>query len=160
MSNSSALNVVLATLPRLSQTEITKVKAFLQLGGEEIEDDYLLNGIIEELKSRGLIAQSVRPSSKHVKQQLPSNYRETSAEVRAVFDRYLPKNLRPVERLAFGKIVAETLADYMLSWSNPVQPSLKTLASCIRHAPAALDSAFPDYLRFGWLFMIIKRHGG
>ena len=167
MSSAGALNTILSTLDHLTPADLTKVRnktrVLLSLSGSssdvssyDFDEDYLADGIVRELQQRRLISQNAtRESLKYHLKEFPE-YARASIEVRALFDTHLPPNLAYNEKSAFGWIVAEALAAYLESWSKPKQVSDWTLMRYISEAPAALDRAYPGYLKSGMLFMLIR----
>ena len=145
----SDLTVVLKHLPKLGRPDLEKVRqrAVFLLGvaapttkGAPPEQDWLLDGIISELRRRGLWA---RTSVIPVK-MLPEGYANKSAVVRLHLSKGLTKpNLRPVERMALGRLAAAALADYLTKVQVPVGP--KTLLNNIDKVPLALEESFPGY---------------
>ena len=147
MGGNSDLTLVLKNLPKLGRPDLEKVRqrvVFL-LGvaaskGHSPEQDWLLDGITNELRRRGLWARTSTIPAK----LLPDGYAEKSAVVREHLLKGLAKpNPKPVERMALGGLAAAALADYLTKVQVPVGP--KTLLNNVEKIPLALEESFPGY---------------
>ena len=148
------LTTVLNHLPKLDIEELMKVKsklgASLSLSGGKPEpsvteiDDYLFNGIMVELRRRGLLGRNSILTSGI----LSVKYRQSSAQIRALFKEQLGE-LKPVEYAALGQLAAKALADYLEQANVTIGPSV--LVNNIEKVPQALDASYPGYLEAGLL---------
>lgn len=159
------LSTVLRVLPTLSPTELQQIRgktgALLSLGGGaamastsetvvRLELDYLLDGVIVELRRRGLVSQKFKlPPS-----LITPAYRQASLEVREHLSEYVGK-LTAAENAALGKLCAESLARYLDRGNVPLSPS--TMLKNIAKVPTAVDSSFPGYLETGSLSFCWKK---
>lgn len=157
MAVSPALNSVLLALPGLSLEELQIVRtragasASLSRPGRRTEerqerpsDDYILEGIHQELRKRGLL----RGGKRLPPQVIPSTYPEASAGVRAHFEEYLGR-LPAQEYAALGQLMAEALARWLIKRGKPV--AAWSFLAHVPQIPPAVDDAFPDYLESGLL---------
>ena len=147
---------VLSALPRLNKGELEEVKrrttALLQMGRrtdpQPIEDeDWLLLGILSELRHRGL---DNRPTVRLKKASSYAGFSAQSERVRQLLLDAAP-GLTAVQRRALGEIAARALADY-LTWTDL---NRDTLMRFVGRVPEALDKAYPGYTSSGLLPLII-----
>lgn len=148
-------NAVLRTLPSLEPAQLQqlrgKIGALLGLSGVKelppdvpVVSDYLLNGVVYELRRRGLLG-----SSSGLPHRLrTSEYSRLSADVQ----KHLDQNVGPltvVEATALGQLAVRALASYLERGNIPISPS--TLINNISKVPIALDASYPGYLEAGLL---------
>lgn len=153
---SPELTAVLRALPKLQPHELRQIQlkagASLALSGvtakQIIQDDpigdYLLDGVIAELRRRGLLGQS----GGLFKRLMPPAYQEASAGVRKHLNERVGQ-LKAGELAALGQLSARALADYLERGRVPVSPA--TLMNNISKVPVAIDASFPGYLEAGVL---------
>jgi hypothetical protein len=153
------LKGVLDILPHLSRKELELVRqraAFLlqaktSRGRESVEEqDWLLEGVLHELRKRGL------------EKQIPHNFRVKSSKSFAAYQTQAERvkgviaeaigGATPVELKQVGIIAAQCLADY-ITWN---EISLETMLHNIGKTPKALERAFPGYIASGLLYLILK----
>jgi hypothetical protein len=120
---------------------------------ESLDADWLLQGICEELKRRGL--PSSVPSRVVLRKTAPS-YELASQEVRAYFEQKLGQ-ASPTELLKLGTNLGRALAIYVESW-NKMPISLRTLLTTVSYTIEALENSFPSYVAGGMLPMLAGRH--
>lgn len=162
----AALATVLNILPSLPTTELNKIKskigALLSLreGTEKnsidtlcLTDspfDYILEGIVFELRKRGLLtSKGFIP-----RQYWPKNYDSTAKEIRILLESQFPHPLPQPQLVLLGRICAEALASYL----EPVVPiSPSSLMSNVHKIPTAIDQILPGYLQAGLLFIVLER---
>jgi hypothetical protein len=113
--------------------------------------DWLLTGILSELKRRGLIADSraVDPA------RISASYGEASALIRAHLEKRLREDypqVKYVELLALGQIVGRALFDHM-AWTGNV--GIRMLLNNVDKSLEALDESFPGYLQAGSLGLLL-----
>lgn len=155
MALSPALNSVLLALPGLSAEELqivrTRAGASASLSRPAVRreeqpggGDYILEGINQELKRRGLLC-----GGKHLPPQvIPASYAEAAEGVREHFAEYLGK-LPAREQAALGQLMANALARWLTKRGKPV--AAWSLLAHVPQIPAAVDDAFPGYLQSGLL---------
>lgn len=144
-------------LPRLTQEELNQLRlrlnAFLTIENGAasttaciVDDDWLLSGIVAELRRRALWSNGHFPA-----RLLPSGWAQRSAAVRALLLGKVARqsSLRAAEKLALGQVAGRALAEYVSRGGVPLGPRI--LLSRVDQVPAAIESAFPGYLRAGLL---------
>lgn len=149
--------IAVKLLPRLSHQELTDLRlrldAFLKIekGATSAADfnpaeDWLLSGIETELRRRALWSNGPLPTK-----LLPRSWAGRSNAVRELLlwkiKRQVP--LRAAEKLALGQVAARALAEYLSRGSVPLGP--RVMVERIESVPAAIESAFPGYLKAGLL---------
>jgi hypothetical protein len=145
------LKEVLKLLPKLnaSELEIVRVRVAFLAGTASTpnkENDWLLEGVTEELRRRGLWMRRYAVPAK----LLPSGYQEKSRVVREHLLKGLgSRKLRPVDGLLLGRTAASVLADYLIHAKVPISP--KTVLNNLDKIPVALEAAFPGYWASGML---------
>lgn len=154
------LDEVEELLPRLSDDEarlvVNKLRARLSLGGTKMEpapqfrDDWLMAGIVGELRKRGLVSGKFSMPPVFVKKIAP-NYERDAGEVMAAFNESVA-DMNPAEQMMLGKIVARNLAEWLCV---PLSPQV--LLRNIGHALQAFDTAYPGYLEARMVKAIIRR---
>ena len=110
------------------------------------EGDWLLEGIINELNTRGLWTRGLTPD-------VPTVYTESAEAIKADLLERMGETLSYRDKLALGQMVAKCLI-YYLGPNAPI--SLKFLCNSILHTHAAINRSFPGYLRGGLLRQLIK----
>lgn len=124
-------------------------------------EDWLLPGIVAELRRRGL---SYALPQKQLNKIAP-DYATDSIAVRNDLRERLKRDKAQVsddridhaELIAFGRVSARALADYL----QPVAPiGLKFLLTNITKVPDALEASFPDYLSSGMLWILVQHGNG
>jgi hypothetical protein len=146
---------ILEALPQLSRQELEAIKSrctyLLQFNKkqETMEDeDWLLRGLLCELRRRGLdnrASFSVRKSS--------TSFVTQSERIRKLLIDAVP-DMTLTERRLLGEIIGEALANYLVSIRQEV-----SLTSMLRHVgkvPQAMDHSFPDYIATGMLRLVIQ----
>lgn len=119
--------------------------------------DWLLDGIITELRRRGVIGPQSRPPMRVVLSLLP-DYVEQAEAVRLGLlagVRYKPQ---PPELLSLGAFAARALADDMDGGPAPV--CLQTMLQGLPKMLGAVDKAFPGYLGCGLLGFVLRTQDG
>ena len=146
MVSNSNLAIVLKHIPKLSLPELKAVQLRLSFllgtcpSKAAPTDDWLLEGILAELRKRGLWARKVT----FPKNILPTYYEAKAAIVRDHLLLGVAKpNLRPPERMSLGTLAAMALADYLMKVQVPVSP--KTMLNNIEKIPLALEESYPGY---------------
>ena len=113
-------------------------------GRSQPNGDWLLESLLYELQRRGLITAGRRPPVARIS----SSYADAAAGVREELEEHLP-NLKPVERVSLGRLVAGSLVEYLIKIGVPV--TLRTVFNNVDKSLVALDDAFPGYLAAGLL---------
>ncbi|MDE2426277.1 MAG: hypothetical protein KGO96_10275 [Elusimicrobia bacterium] len=154
------LSEVLKSLSSLRRSELEEVKkraTFLLQHSMSVvesveEEDWLLYGIMEELKRRGLHSGGdfrIRHASSH------AGFQSQSERVRALLLEAVP-GLSLSERRLLGMLAAESLATYISKWRpEPREVSRDNLLRYVGKVPEAIDSSFPDYLSAGMLASVL-----
>ena len=163
----SAAQQVFELLPQLSALEIQEVKKrILALGGispvsanegkqkitiDVPTDDWLLEGILEELRRRRL-GSTIPPQFRIKNLRSFSSYSPKAERVKTFISENYPK-LSVLEKKALGLILGRCLARSLESWADI---SLDTMLRNVDKVPEALDKSFPGYLRGGLLPVLLK----
>ena len=149
---------VCALLPTLTPAELEQVRlrvGFLgEPGGEPVagrparddDHDWLLRGIEDELRRRGLLGATARlPAAK-----LVPTWAKISLAVRADLDRAVARGGRwRHPQVALGRCVARALASWLVAGRIRVTP--RTMLQNVDKIMVALDDAFPGYVEAGLL---------
>lgn len=153
---------IIAALPALSAVDLAKIKARVQIllklgaGGEaptkdELNHDFLLDGIESVLKSRGLLTRLPLPSRRSSIQAF-AQYAKKRPELVG----FLEPTIAPLQKrelMVLGTIMASALAAYIQQYL-PV--NLSTMLVSIDKLPEAFEHSFPGYIRnrlVQWLLM-------
>lgn len=159
---------VLDVLARLSRAELEAVRnrctALLGMTVAPPADDaardraiadWLLDGIMSELKNRGLGA-SVPPLSRIVELRDYAPYAGAAAIVRKLIEEHVPR-MKLAEKHAMGIYCARALGRKVEAFA-PV--SLLTLLRNISMVPEALEESYPGYLQSGNLVKLLNTRWG
>lgn len=158
-----SLDEILKLLPELSKVELSTVRnhcsGLISIGKEkpsisEIRQDWLLEGILQELRSRGL-GETI-PSEFFIRNKSSfGNYAERSEKIRKLVGNAIGNS--SVDLLALGRVLGRLLAQRVNSFA-PI--SLETLLRNVGMIPEAIDAAYPGYLAAGMLPMLVRAlHG-
>jgi hypothetical protein len=145
---------ICAVLPVLTPAELEQVRARAGfLAGTATtgsprpadEPDWLVRGIEDELRRRGLLGTGKLPATK-----LVPAWAATSAAVRADLRRAVERT-RPWRHpwAALGRAAARALASWLVAAHIPVTP--RTMLLNADKTLLALDAAFPGYVEAGLL---------
>lgn len=118
-------------------------------------DDWLLDGIVEELASRGLLHLGAAGTLKNTKAF--KSYATRAPAIQALLLKGAPG--LPQDRVvlrAFGRRVAACLADSLAKWTV-VSPSL--MLTSVDSAPGAVEESFPGYMECGLLGKLVRVSG-
>jgi hypothetical protein len=144
---------LVATLPQLTMIQIKELRARLQAleapKDEPVVGDWLTNGILLELKRRGL----THGTGTVWKRILPKGYAEECAEVRGLLLQRVHRALSPAEQHVMGQIVARALADYLIVRA-PL--GLRGMLTNIWNVPTAMEASYPGYLGSGFMELLLK----
>lgn len=145
---------VIDSLSRLNRAQLEQVRrrcAFLlqhqQSGLVSVEqEDWLLLGILSELRFRGLDKGSfqLKNHSSH------ASFNTQSEKVRELLLEAAP-GLSAVQRRALGQVAAQALASY-LTWTNVNRDNMLRYVSRV---PEAVDEAYPGYLESRLLHLVV-----
>lgn len=151
MTTQTPLQQIQSLYHRLSSADRKKLRMFMDAlpGGKgaslvapKPNNDWLLTGILYELSRRGMkYRQGVIPEGRYV---------EDSEIVRVELTRLLNvsiPDLKYVEQLALGKVVAKALADYLVN--KKLDLGLKVMLNNVGKSLEAIDASFPGYLASG-----------
>lgn len=156
---------VLTRLPKSTLDEVvTRARALLSFGraGENPVESgenhaWLLAGVMRELQSRGL--NGAMPVA--VVMQL-REYKNFFLPAAASMDPWLrgllPPDAERAELMALSRLVAECLAE-RISGKFRAPVCLTTMLRFYAQVPDAVEEAFPDYCKNGWVPVIIRRKG-
>jgi hypothetical protein len=153
------LTEILRRLPRLAPSELEKVAGRLTAlrGTASVKadnaPDWLLDGIIIELRRRGVIGPTARPGLAQMRAFAP-DYVNQSEEVRAGLLQGIRYKPRPPELSQLGAFAARALADDLEGGPAPV-----CLEVMVRNLPkmlGAVDNCFPGYLGCGLLGHLMR----
>ena len=151
------LSQVQELLPKLNPSELAQVAALVQVRmGATAEpvgarDDWLLEGIYTELRTRGLF--QGRLPIEQLKKTAP-NYERDSRKLQEHFAPVLA-DLNAVQCAAFWRVAAGALAEYLLH-TAPIGP--RRLLGNVHRIPEAFEASFPGYLASGLVPMVVP-HG-
>lgn len=148
----SEFDRVCAALTQLSPDELEKVRTRAGfLAGDQgskrssVDDrDWLLRGIEDELRRRGIIGRGALPA-----ERIAPGWKKTSAAARADLEHALGDPADPRRLAALGALAARTLADYLAGGGVPVTP--RTMLVNAGKVLTALDAQFPGYAEAGLL---------
>lgn len=156
----AALAQVLDLLPVLTSTGLFRVRknitALLALQGYREaesgeESDWLLEGIIHELKNRGL-GETIPRRFRIDKPQAYHGYLAKAERVRVTLEKAIG-DLNRIEKLALGRLAARVLAGYIYSFREVTLPNL---LGFVHLTIDAMEDAFPGYLSAGALRFVLK----
>lgn len=155
-------NLVIELLNKLSSEEREQVRKRIiaypdysskkkNVNLQEVNDDYILSGILYELEVRGM--KDIIPSNFYIKNKTSFNsYWEGSNSCRKFLEKGLG-NMITVERLILGRICARSLALQVINFA-PI--SLDSMLNNVRKIPEALDKSFPGYIQAGLLQFLLR----
>lgn len=137
-------------IPLLNQSEIKDLlnRCKLLLRREVDTDDWLLDGIVYQLRLHGIIV----PSFDKIKNL--NDYRafsEKSDSLRALIEEQGISS--KIEKRQIALICAECMIEYLKGFTDV---SLQNIMRFVDHLPQALERAFPGYLSSGMLPFIVK----
>jgi hypothetical protein len=141
---------MIAKLPSLTKEDRAALRgALLMLGGAEssppgdIAFDWLLDGILYELKRRGLPYPGFTLPRLRA---LAPNYVNESVPIRVRLAQATGVGKNQTERLLLGRLVAGVLIDHLIE-TGPNRPlGLKVVLTNVGQTFEALENAFPGYL--------------
>lgn len=129
-------------------------KASPRTGANNLESDWLFQGVVRELKRRGLPAFVGSPA---MLRSIAPNFELSSQEVRTYFEQKLSGDPKPptrTELLALGAILGRSLAVHI----EPRMPvTLRTMLVNVGNSVEALENSFPGYLAAGMLDKLVRR---
>jgi len=137
-------------IPLLSQTEIKDLlnRCRLLLRKEANLDDWLLDGIVYQLRLHGIIV----PSFEKIKNLHDySAFSEKSESLRSLIEEQGISS--KIEKRQIAIICTECMIEYLKGFTDV---SLQNVMRFIDHLPQALERAFPGYLSSGMLPFIVK----
>ena len=158
---------VIELLSKLSSEELEKVRLHIiarpdyigrskrkNVNLQEVNDDYLLSGILHEMEVRGM--QDLIPSNFYIKNKSSFNsYWEGSKSVREHLELKLI-NMNTSERLILGRICSRSLAKEVIQFA-PI--GLDSMLNNVRKIPEALDKSFPGYIEAGLIGFLLQVRG-
>ena len=146
-----SLSQVLELLPQLDAEQLEEVRNHLNAlesltAAPSTENDWLLQGVVAELRDRGL-GETVPERLRLTNRRQYHGYIDKSARVRKFLEENLP-GLTRMERSQLGRLAASCLAEFIAKFRTV---SLAGMLQSIDLVPAAVEEAFPDYVRTGSL---------
>jgi len=156
MADLSPLLTQLRTLtPQEWTTVQARITAFHKLAGKPLPepttgDDYLMEGLLYELRRRGHLRQEDKRFW-----SIPPRYTATAPIVWANLESQAGP-LKTLERVQLGRIAMRALADYLERGNIAV--GAKLLMNCVDKVPVAIERSFPGYLRAGLLRFCWQGH--
>lgn len=114
------------------------------------EVDWLLCGIEEELRRRGVLGKTARLPA----EAIYPRYRALATPARETLQHLLRQRARPAELAALGRLAGECLAEYVEQMHLPVTP--RTMLQHAGEAAAALDACFPGYAAGGMVGLYLN----
>ena len=164
MSTDDLQEVLSRIRNRLTAAERRKVLVMIRsLDGEEASaalqpshsDDWLLPGLEHELRKKGLLMTPLSPA--RLQSWAPNYHRDIVPLQRGLMKKF-KENPTRAEQLAFGRLCASCLYDYLATVANqgtyPLGPAL--MLRRIAEVPAALEAAFPGYLTAGMISKVMR----
>src|SRR6266702_495958 len=157
--NNMNYNSILLTLPSLTRTQLEEVRRrasyVLQLTAGNVrkqvleQQDWLLEGIVSELKYRGLWIDAFKFHIKNNKSF--HSYQTKSEKVRELLEQASP-NMTLIEKTVLGQICG-----YELACLLRMNVSLHDMLEHVDLIPIAIDKSYPGYLASRMLGVIIKK---
>ena len=140
------------TLPQLTPTQLkdlsNRCKALLSRTDEVIDNDWLFEGILTELRLQAI---PVPPISKIKASNIYTSYAEKSRTVRDMLE--AQGHWTRLQKRQLSKISTKCLIDYLHGFT---EISLANVLTYIDRVPLALERSFPGYLASNLLFCIIR----
>lgn len=149
-ANASDIMIGLASLTRTELEAVRNRCSYLlqhERGGRQVQDDWLLAGILHELRRCGIDNRATYRPRKSSASFVPQ-----SARVRKLLTDAVP-DMSTAECLLLGEIAASCLASYI---ARRYELSLASMLGRVSQVPVAIDSSFPGYLESGMLGMVIR----
>ena len=153
------MSQILFSLGTLNRYQLDKVKqrvSFLlqhRTNTTSVEnEDWLLLGILNELRRRGL---DDRDTFRLKKVSSYASFNTQSENVRSLLLKVAP-DLTAIQRRALGETAAKALADFISTWTPPRETNRENLLMLVSKIPEALDWAFPGYMAAGMLGMVVR----
>lgn len=153
MSTKITYDQVKQAIPDLSAREIkdlyNRVKVLLKAEPAVDDTDWLLDGILSELRGNGIYV----PAFSKIK-SLPiySSYAEKSEQLRTVLEKQGVAT--KIEKRQLAIICSKCLIEYLKSFTDV---SLHTMLLHIDYIPQALERAFPGYLSSRMLTFLLNK---
>ena len=155
------LSTVANILPRLDGSELLKVRdkasALLALTTTNpspaaplngAHTDYLFEGVVAELRRRGLLGRDKRPNNKSV----PVSYATDAHRIRSLLNEHVGgRGFSAAEYAFLGQLAIRCLASYLETHKSDEPISCNLLCRKISKVPQALDESYPGYLEAGIL---------
>jgi hypothetical protein len=133
------------------------IKALRQFGSSKTppareEEDWLLRGITQVLRKRGLVNSTWWPT-KEVRKRAAPHWDENAEQVRRTLLEALPK-LDRAQLNTLGTKAAEALAVWLDL--RRVQLGPRSMLSNVGNIPEAVDASYPGYMEAGLLKMVLN----
>lgn len=163
----SELKQIVGKLPKLTKAERQTLRQALDFfdGGKTkalnkpqiTVQDWLLPGIIAELRRRGLEYSGI--NERRIASMAPDYEKEAAALMASLRQKLIKaKAITTQERLThaelegFGRVSARALADYL---QNTRSLNLKFMLGNISKLPDALEASYPSYLACGMVGVLV-----
>ena len=158
---------IISALPKLTKAELRQLRQAIDFidgkstlkkaSGWQQTEDWLTPGLLYELKRRGLTygyldeqrLKNMAPNYAADSEVVRENLREKLKQSKALIS---TKRLDHAELVAFGRIAARALADYL----QPVASlGLKFLLTNVGKISEALEQSYPEYLQSSMIWMVV-----
>ena len=163
MTRSYDATTILTTLPNLGVEDLERIRArcsallgIVQHGHKPLSDavttdDWLLAGLLHELKAYGVPVSSVQFV------QRSREYLLYTKNVVGVIDwiNAATPDLTKTERMAFANVAARSLRRFLTDRKIPV--SLRAMLGNVANIPQALEQEFPGYVRAGLIQKLVTK---
>lgn len=171
-------NDILLAIPKMDLEQLDKLADKIKIARnllvpEEREsedtDDWLLQGILKELRRRGLLSPKQRP---RLAGDLLARYNEWAPGIQEALIQgfQVPRKYRlqiglpalpepqPHELALLGSLAAQAMADDLAG--SPAPLCLHTMIHALPRALGMVDKSYPGYIAAGMLGMLVRRGGG
>lgn len=160
MSNRIFLTKIIEMMGELTQDELEQVRkmavAMAGVGPKkripiaEMREDYILDGIMFEIESRGMGGSIPGEFRLRTKSSFNS-FVEGSERVRRIFELQAPK-ITTAEKIALGRLMARSLSQKVAEFA-PI--TFEIMLRNVRLIPEAFENSFPGYLESGLLTVLV-----
>jgi hypothetical protein len=149
------LEEILASLPKLTPAEIAEVRqrvsALSAVDSIPVEDDWLLNGIVQVLKDRGL-GETIPSRFQITNRRQFHGYLNKAEKVRnTILDNFADAG--KLDKIALGRILAQCLATRIEEFRTV---SLNAMLQHVDLTLPALEDCFPGYLKAGFIRILTR----
>lgn len=146
--NRKELEEVRVRCALLIQTKTTAYTSSLE------DRDWILDGIILELRNRGLANETANFRIRNSKSF--KGYQTKIEKVKGLLDKAGALEFTITEKMFLGEICAYELCNYLSHWNN-LDLTLTSVLERVDYIPHALDKAYPGYLASNMLKLLMLR---